>query len=234
MIKTPGKELMRRSSAMIPSNFPPSPAVVTDAIDRQTSRMRNSIYVAYEQSNISEYLDQVRELLSSPYAIAAVSMAIEAYGLRKDILPSKSLYDVPAIKYVKDSKTTVYGPDVFLFFNMSFWAPFSLWLLTSLLLPLSMSYFINLPLKAHPSHTYKTRKAAVKQAPHMQFDPLIFNVAKALIAYVVYAQNSPLLGLYQHFTVATVNESVIGGYAGMMTSSAIGALVSLYEAVLKK
>lgn len=233
-MKTPGKELARRTSAMIPSNFPPSPALVADAFDRQQVRMRNSISEFYEKTNVSEYIDQARDLLSSPYAITAISMLIEAYGLRKDILPWKSLYDVPAVKYVKDSKTTIYGPDVFLFFNSSFLAPFTLWLLTSLLLPLTLSYCINIPLKAHPSHNYKTRKATTKALPHLQFDPLIFNVAKALIAYVVYAQHYPLFGLYQHFTVATVNESVLGGYTGMITSSGIGALVSLYEAILKK
>jgi hypothetical protein len=218
---------------MLPSNFPPSPAVVTDAIDRQTVRMRNSISEVYQKSNISEYSDQARDLLSSPYAIAAISLLIESYGLRKEILPSKSLYDVPAIKYVKDSKTTVYLPDVFLLFNQSFLGPFTLWLFTSLILPLALSYFINIPLKAHPSPSYKTRKATVEASPHMQFDPLIFNVAKALIAYVVYAQHFTL-GLYQHFTIATVNENVVGGYAGIITSSSIGALISLYEAVLKK
>ena len=219
---------------MIPSNFPPSPAVVADAFDRQQVRVRNSISELYEHTNISEYIDEARDLLSSPYAITVISMLTEAYGLRQDIFPWKSLYNAPALTYVKKSKTTIYGPDVFLLFNSSFLAPFTLWLLTSLLLPLTLSYCINIPLKAHPSHNYRTRKAATKAAPHMQFDPLIFNVAKALIAYIVYANNYPLFGLYSHFTVATVNESVLGGYAGLITSSAIGALVSLYEAILKK
>lgn len=219
---------------MIPSNFPPSPAVVADAFDRQQVRVRNSISELYEHTNISEYIDEARDLLSSPYAITVISMLVEAYGLRQDIFPWKSLYNAPALTYVKNSKTTIYGPDVFLLFNSSFLAPFTLWLLTSLLLPLTLSYCINIPLKAHPSHNYRTRKAATKAAPHMQFDPLIFNVAKALIAYIVYANNYPLFGLYSHFTVATVNESVLGGYAGLITSSAIGALVSLYEAILKK
>lgn len=219
---------------MIPSNFPPSPAVVADAFDRQQIRMRNSVSEFYGRTNISEYIDEARDLLSSPYAITAISILIEAYGLRQDIFPWKSLYNVPAIKYATNSKTTVYGPDVFLLFNSSFLAPFTLWMLTSLFLPLMMSYCINIPLKAHPSHNYRTRKATTKAAPHMQFDPLIFNVAKALIAYIVYAKNSPLFGLYTHFTVATVNESVLGGYAGMVISSGIGALVSLYEAILKK
>lgn len=67
----------------------------------------------------------------------------------------------------------------------------------------------------------------------MQFDPFVFNIAKGLIAYLVYAQHLPFFGLYQHFTVATVNESVYGGYAGMITSAAIGAAVCLYEAALK-
>ena len=225
---------------MIPTNFPPSPAVVADAFDRQQVRVRNSISELYEHTNISEYIDEARDLLSSPYAITVISMLTEAYGLRQNIFPWKTLYNAPAVAYVKNSKTTIYGPDVFLLFNSSFLAPFTLWLLTSLLLPLTLSYCINIPLKAHPSHNYRTRKAATKAAPHMQFDPLIFNVAKALIAYIVYAKhvrdpnNYPLFGLYSHFTVSNVNDSVLGGYTGLITSSAIGALVSLYEAILKK
>lgn len=219
---------------MIPTNFPPSPAVVADAFDRQQIRMRTSLSEFYERTNISEYIDSVRDQLSSPYAITAISMLVEGYGLRQDIFPWKSLYNVPAVKYATNSKTTIYGPDVFLLFNSSFLAPFILWMATSLLLPLLLSYCINIPLKAHPSHNYKTRKATTKAAPHLQFDPLIFNVAKALIAYMVYAKNYPLFGLFTHFTVATVNESVLGGYSGMVTSSGIGALVSLYEAILKK
>jgi len=68
----------------------------------------------------------------------------------------------------------------------------------------------------------------------MQFDPFIFNLAKGLLSYVVYAQHFQLGGMYQHFTVATVNEAVWGGYANMLTTSGLGAAIALYEAVLKK
>jgi len=68
----------------------------------------------------------------------------------------------------------------------------------------------------------------------MQFDPFVFNLAKAFIAYVVYAEHFQFMGLYQNFTVATVNDSVLGGWFGMLTGAGIAGLISLYEAVLKK
>lgn len=215
--------------------MPPSPAVVTDAIDRQTNRIRNSISRAYTRSGVHEYSETVREMLSSSAAVALLALALEGYGLRQEILPSKAIGELPAVPFMKTSKTTVYVPDLFLLLDKSFWSPFSLWMLTSVLLPLAVAYFINLPLKTHPTHNYSTRRAGrVKTAPEMQFDPFVFNVAKALLAYVVYAQHFQLFGLYQHFTVATVNESVIGGWFGMVTSATVAGLLSLYEAVLRK
>jgi hypothetical protein len=55
-----------------------------------------------------------------------------------------------------------------------------------------------------------------------------------LIAYLVFAEHFNFLGLFQHFTIAQVNESVPGGYAGMITGAGIAGLMSLYEAILKK
>jgi len=236
LIKTPSKEVARKSSSFVDSiPLPPSPAVVTDAIDRQTSRIRNSISEVYKKSQITEYSDYAREILSSSLTINIIALVIEAYGLRKEILPSKAIGQIPAIKYIKATKTTVFVPDLFLLLSPSFWAPFSLWMLTSLVLPLIISYFINLPLKTHPTHNYSTRRAlAVKAAPEMQFDPFVYNVAKAFLTYVVYAEHFQMFGLFQNFTVATVNESVLGGWFGMMTGAGIGGLISLYEAVLKK
>lgn len=124
-------------------------------------------------------------------------------------------------------------PGLFALVEPNFWAPFSLWSLTSVILPLAIAYFINIPLKI--SHAHPTRRrAAIQEKPLLQFDPVIFNVAKALIAYLVYAQQFDLFGLYQQHTISTVDVSVFGGYAGMITSAGIAGLVALYEAVLKK
>ncbi|KAL6248097.1 hypothetical protein RBB50_005445 [Rhinocladiella similis] len=234
LVKQPAKEIARRSSiltAQIP--IPPSPAVVTDAIDQQTRRLRSSISHAYQKTQIHETADWARDYLSSPLTVTVLAILLEAYGLRAQILPNKLLTEVPAVPYIKSTKTPINVPDLFLLLDSKFWSPFSLWTLTSLILPGLISYFINLPLKAHPSHTYSTRRAALQHNTQMQFDPFIFNLAKGLIAYVVYAQHFNLAGLYQHFTVATVNESILGGYFAILVSAGLGAAISLYEAVLK-
>ncbi|KAJ9614216.1 hypothetical protein H2200_002352 [Cladophialophora chaetospira] len=235
LVKTPAKEVARRTSILasqIP--MPPSPAVVTDAIDQQTRRIRNSISHAYERTQVHEFADASRDVLSSPLTVTILALLVEAYGLRAQILPNKLLTTIPAIPYVKSSATPVLVPDLFLLLETKFWAPFSAWTLTSLILPAIISYFINLPLKAHPSHTYSTRQAAVQSQAQLQFDPFIFSLAKGLIAYLVYANHFTLGGLFTHFTLATVNESVLGGWFAIVLSSGLSAAVSLYEAVLKK
>ncbi|KIW94770.1 uncharacterized protein Z519_04747 [Cladophialophora bantiana CBS 173.52] len=235
LVKTPAKEVARRTSILasqIP--IPPSPAVVTDAIDQQTRRIRTSISHAYEQTQLHEYADATRDILSSPMTVIVLAILLEAYGLRAQILPNKLLTEIPAIPYIKSTKTPIMVPDLFLLLESRFWSPFSLWTLTSLILPATISYFINLPLKAHPSHSYSTRQAALQANAQMQFDPFIFSLAKGLIVYLVYAYHYTLGGLYNHFTIATVNESIPGGYFTIMVSSGLGAAVSLYEAVLKR
>jgi hypothetical protein len=188
----------------------------------------------YEKSQITEYSDAVRDLLSSSLAIDIVVLLVEAYGLRKEIFPSGSVR-IPPIASIKSDETTVYVPNLWLLLYKSFWAPFSLWALTSVILPLGLAYFINLPLKTTHGRSHTSRRAAAIQSnPSLQFDPLVFNVAKAFIAYLVFAEHFNFLGLFQHFTIATVNESVPGGYAGMMTGAGIAGLISLYEAILRK
>lgn len=208
--------------------------MVTDAIDQQTRRIRTSISDAYERTQIREFADASRDLLSSPLTVTVAAILLEAYGLRAQILPNKVLTEIPPVPYVKSTKTPVSVPDLFLLLDSKFWAPFSLWALTSFILPAVISYFVNLPLKAHPSHSYSTRQAAHQSSTQMQFDPFIFSLAKGLIAYLVFAEHFTLGGLYQHFTIATVNESILGGYFAILISSGLGAAVSLYEAVLKK
>lgn len=235
LIKAPAKEIARRSSILTSQlPIPPSPAVVTDAIDQQTRRLRSSLQKAYKKTQIHEVADATRDLLSSPLTVSVLGILLEAYGLRAQILPNKLLTEVPAIPYVRSQKTPVNVPDLFLLLDSKFWSPFSLWALTSVVLPALIAYFINLPLKAHPAHSYSTRRAAIQSNSQMQFDPFIFNLAKGLLAYLVFAQHGTLGGLYHNFTVTTVNESILGGYCAILVSAGLGAAVSLYDAVLKK
>lgn len=232
MVKTPS-----RNSLSVPSSIPlpPSPAAVTDAIDRQTTKIRKRVSGLYSESGIHETSESFRDLLSSSVAINIIAVIIEAYGLRQEVLPSGIAGYIPAIPYVKTDKTPVFLPNLFLLLEKSFWAPFSLWITTSLLLPLLCAYFINIPLKTSLSHHYGTRRAtSIQTAPSNQFDPIIYNISKALVAYVVYAQHSTLLGLFQHFTITTVNENIPGAYQGILTGAAVAGIIGIYEAVLKK
>lgn len=213
--------------------FPPSPAVVTDAIDHQTRRIRSSISHAYDRSPIHEYSDHIRDLLSSSVTVNVLAILLEAYGLRAEILPNKLLTEIPAIPYLTATKTHVNVPDLFQLLSTSFWAPFILWVLTTLITPALIAYFINLPLKQLHGHSYNTRRASIRNTPQIQFDPFIFNLAKGLMAFLVFAGHLRL-GIFQHYTIALVNTCVPGGYQGMLLTSALGAIVSLYEAVLKK
>ena len=235
LVTLPAKEVARRTSILasqIP--IPPSPAVVTDAIDRQTRQIRTSISQAYDRTQVHEFADYARELLSSPLTVTVLAILLEAYGLRAKILPNKTLTQIPAIPYFKSTPTPIMVPDLFLLLEAKFWAPFSLWSLTSLVLPAVVSYFVNLPLKAHPTHSYSTRQATLQAHSQMQFDPFIFSLAKGLVAYLVYANHFNLGGVFTHHTIATVDESILGGWFAIVLSSGLSAAVSLYEAILTK
>ena len=219
-------------SGQIP--LPPSPAVVTEAIDQQTRRIRTSISHAYDRTQIHEYSDSTRDLLSSSLTISILALLLEAYGLRPQILPNKILTEIPPNTNLTSTPTAIKVPDLFLLLDSKFWAPFSLWFLASLIIPAAVSYFINLPLKAHPSHTYSTRRATIEANSQLQFDPFVYSLTKGLLAYLIYANHFTLGGLFTHHTIATVNESLPGKYSSILITSGLGAAVSLYEAVLKK
>lgn len=213
--------------------MPPSPAVVADAIDQQTKRMRSSISHVYERTHFHEYSDYFRETLSSTVTINLLAILLEANGLRANILPNKPIAEIGPIAGIKDTNTRIMVPDLFLLLDASFWAPFMCWLVTTLLLPSLTSYFLNLPLRQLPAHS-PARRQSVKSNPHIQFDPFVFNLTKGFVVYCVYAAHFQIIEMFRHATIATVDTSVPGGYQGMLISSGIGAAISLYEAVLKK
>lgn len=211
----------------------PSPRVVTDTIERTSRQISGSVRRAYESTHLTEYSDTLRDNLSTPSAVAFLAAVLEGYSLFSDIMPFKKMTDIRPIPYVKDTKTSVLLPNLFVVLEQGFWAPFTLWLLTSLILPAIVAYFINLPLKAHPGPQHGTRRASTQaSAPSMQFDPFVFSIVKGLLAYIVYAQHFQFFGLYSNFAIATVNESIYGGYSGMLSSTGICAALALYDAVL--
>lgn len=102
-------------------------------------------------------------------------------------------------------------PDLFAALTLGFWGPVALWVLTSIALPLLAAWFVNL-----------TEGAKI-------YDPLSFNVAKALLAWIVYVK-----GGISGQSREVVQRGVPGGAQGLLVAAGIGALASLYEAVLRK
>ncbi|RDL37556.1 Uncharacterized protein BP5553_04989 [Venustampulla echinocandica] len=222
-----------RSSALSNLSFasnvplPPSPAVVADAIDRRTAVLRSKISDAYDESGISETTQAARESLSTLTAIQAVIVLFELFSLRKEILPDRYAFTIPEIQFLHTREYPVSVPDLFLLLTSSFWGPATLWTATSLILPLFAAYFFNLTSK--PSRG-RSQNAHFNYA----FDPLTFNIVKALLSFVVYGQGVTFCGLVDLENVARINSAIYGGWSGVMVGTGIGALVTLYEAVLRK
>lgn len=222
-----------RSPLSFASSLPPSPAVVTDAIDRQTTIVRERVSDAWTKSGITERSNAVRSALSSVKSIETIIIAVELASLTRELIPLRYLTTFPAVDSIATPEFSVKVPDLFVLITGAFWAPFLLWALTSLALPLTVAYFFNLSLRAQASHSYGTRRASAAPTP-ATFDPLVYNIAKALISYLVYANHFTFWETFSHFSLSRVNVAIPGQWPGLVTGSAIGILTSLYEAILKK
>ncbi|PLB46045.1 hypothetical protein P170DRAFT_365144 [Aspergillus steynii IBT 23096] len=211
--------------------LPPSPAVVTDAIDRQTAAWGERIGDAWTALGVRERSHALRSILSSAKAVEILFVALEGAGLFRTLLPLAYVATVPAVEAINSPEIPISVPDLFKLVEGTFWAPLSLWLLTSLFLPLTAAYFFNLSGQTSGGPALNTRRNRAAQAT---FDPLSFNIAKALISYLVYANRFTFWNVFSDASIATVNESVPGQWAGILTGSAIGTIGTLYEAILKK
>lgn len=239
LIKTPAKELSdavapRRSSILAsPGNLDTSPRAVADYLERNTRKVSGYISDGINRTHVSEYSDSLRDVLSTPMVLNAVIFAIELFAVSKQLVELRHAFGIP-VPFV-GKVVPVPLPDVFVFVTPDFWAPFSLFLLTTVVLPSLAGYFFNYPLKSATSHAHNTRRATAQQDAAPPVDPLVFNIAKALIAYVVYAAPT-LEGFwpYSRSSIAQVHSALFFGYQGLITSSVVGGTVALYEAVLKK
>jgi hypothetical protein len=167
-------------------------------------------------------------------SIETVIISIEAIGLLRELVPLRFLTTVPAVDALRSPEIGIKVPDLFVLVTGTFWAPFTLWTLTSLVLPLTFAYFINLSLRAQSSHAYGTRRSSSAAAAAATFDPLVYNIAKALVAYFVYGTHFTFWDIFSHFSVEKVNVSIPGQWPGLLAGSFIGVVISLYEAILKK
>ncbi|KAL4905190.1 hypothetical protein BDW74DRAFT_153197 [Aspergillus multicolor] len=219
------------------ARLPPSPAVVTEAIERQTTELRKSIGDVWEKSGVQEGSDALRSALSSVKAVEVIVTLLEAFSVINQVLPWGYAATVPAIDAIHTPAISIKVPDVFILVDGLFWAPVSLWLLTSVLLPLTAAYFFNISLQVAQSNStgvQTRRSSSLSRSNQSTFDPLSFNIAKAIISYLVYAHGFNFWNLFSGYALQAVNASIPFQYTGILTGSAIGVIGTLYEAILRK
>jgi len=203
--RTPARALSMASRVPLP----PSPAVLANKIDAQTSSMRTSISDYISTSRLPGTLDTVRANLSTVTSIELLTLFVEVAGLRREVLPLRYLTTLPAIPAIGTNELSIKIPDLFALLTTAFWGPVGLWLITSVALPLIGAYFINLKGEG--------------------YDAVSFNATKALIAWIVYVRNG-----VRGESKAVVEKGVPGGSTGMFIGAGVGGLAALYDAVLKR
>ncbi|GAB1194261.1 hypothetical protein BDV32DRAFT_114943 [Aspergillus pseudonomiae] len=223
VFQTPGPSPLNFQSAL-----PASPALIADAVDRESVAWRKKASDWWAGSGVPDGTQSLRSLLSSVKAVQILTLLLEGCSIIYEVLPLRFVSTIT----IWAIEISIKVPDVFVLVDGVFWAPFSLWLLTSILLPLTVAYFFNISLNLAPgsaaSHARRSR------ASPANFDPLSFNIAKAGLAYLVYARQFNFFNLYSQFSIARVNAAVPGQWAGLVTGSAIGVIGTLYEAILRK
>jgi hypothetical protein len=162
-------------------------------------------------------------VLSSVITIESFILLFEGFNLRQEVLPNRHAFTFPSLPLLKSDPHPVNLPDFFLLLTGGFWSPTILWSFTSILVPLVAAYFFNL-----------TTHSSRSKGHQYQFDPLTFNVVKALLAYVVYCEDYTFGGLVDLESVARIRAATAGGWQGIVGGAAIGVLYTFYEAVVRK
>lgn len=191
--------------------LPPSPAVLADRIENQTTTLSSSLSSYISSSPLPSSLHALRATLSSVISIELLALFLEAWGLRAQVLPLRYLTTLPAIPALGTGELPIKIPDLFAVLTVGFWGPVALWALTSVFLPLAGAWLFNLT------------------EGGKRYDPVSFNVVKALAAWVVYVRGG--VGGQSRWVV---EKGVLGGAHGLLVGAGIGLLASLYEAVLRK
>ncbi|KAK5700486.1 hypothetical protein LTR97_005003 [Elasticomyces elasticus] len=207
--------------------LPASPADVADLAEYETTQFYAGLNDFYTISGIPETLERVREVCSSVIGVQMAFQLLEASGLQRAILPWIYLMDVKIGPGIQGMILPVYYPDLFKLLTADFWLPTLLYATTSIFVPALFAYFFNLTTRNVNRH------GATVSVARYTVDPLMFNVVKAILTYVVYGQ---LVGanIFGVENVATVRNSMIGGHHGVLVGCYVCILASVYEAAQRK
>ncbi|KAF2870627.1 hypothetical protein BDV95DRAFT_496104 [Massariosphaeria phaeospora] len=238
MMRTP-RAVDRIASRVAHVDYPASPAQLAEVADQSFQVAKTKATELWNRTKIDEAIEYVRDNASSVAAIQTLILVIEASGLQWNTLGTTFLGSTPP---VLGATNDVYIPELWLLLTSDWWAPATLWSLTSWVLPLLVSYFFNLTLRSNTQRESPSRQSTI--------DPFTFNIVRAILAYSAY--RIPVIGAglvgepgiaraqtlnwgpFSEATVRTVRENVPGEYYGLQIGSVVGLLVSLYTAALQK
>lgn len=218
-------------------DLPASPSQLAEVADQSFQAAKTRASELWEKTRVDEIKEAIRENVSSVAAIQTLILLVEAAGLQFNTLQT-----TPAFAVDSDNSHYLHIPDFWALLTSEWWAPATLWSLTSWVLPFVFSYFFNLTLRSNTNH-----KSSYRQYPA---DPLVFNIIKAILAYSAYSLPlvdaalvaepgkvttfNPGWGPFSEQSVSVVRKNVPGGYHGLQIGAVVGILVSLYDAALKK
>lgn len=231
-VRTPKPVSRRVSEITSQVDIPASPAQLAEVADQSFQVVKTKATELWDKTRIDELKEFVRENASSVATIQTIILLVEAVGLQWNTLDSTALFAMPAALSSYSSSQDVRGPNGWALLTAEWWAPATLWSLTSWVLPLVFSYFFNLTLRSNTS-----RRSSDRQYPA---DPLIFNITRAILAYSAYRETvnaafaPSAWGPFSEYAVARVGNHIPGGYYGLQIGSLVGILVSIYDAALKK
>jgi hypothetical protein len=239
--RTP-QTVSRVHSRLSQVDIPASPAQLAEVADQSFQAAKSKATELWHQTKIDEFKEMVRENASSVTAIQLLVLVIEATGLQWNTLQTTHVFNGPTNASLSLNSRPVYFPDLTILLTSGFWAPATLWSLTSVVFPLVFSYFFNLTLRSNTNHKTLSKQYTV--------DPLTFNIVRAILAYSAYRIPTISAGAvgeagiahaldlswgpFAESTVGTVRDNVPGGYYGLQIGAVIGVLYSLYDAALKK
>ncbi|KAI2999672.1 hypothetical protein M752DRAFT_278480 [Aspergillus phoenicis ATCC 13157] len=232
--REPTEESEPQTPGQVVSELPPSPAVVTDVIDRQTAAWGKSVSELWSETGVHERTESLRSNLSSVKAFGTLILSVEALNVLRAVVPKNYVGTVPMPPWTHVSDLEIAIPDLFVLVEGHFWAVVSLWALISAALPFTVAYFFNLSLQAAQAGSSSTHTRRSRSGVHASFDPLSFYIAKAVITYLVYTEQFTFWGTYQGLTIDRLEGSVPGGLNGALAGCAIGVIGTLYEAILRK
>lgn len=205
------------------SSLPPSPSLVVNEVEQATSRFYSNLDAYYANSGIPESIAYLRETCSSLAAVHATFLLVEAYRLQTRVLPWKYAFDIPYSPVFGTPEMTVWLPDLFYLLTPTFWGPTLTWATFSIAIPLAVSYFYNLTV-----HTVKRNNARVRVVRY-NYDPLVFNITRSLLAYLVYSVHI-LFPYISDTTTELLVQSQYGGMNGFMIGPLISGILSVWEA----